>query len=915
MILMSTIWKFAAIGAAMSFVCSFGAKAEELNGRIELDAGWRIISEQDANANGVDMSTKLIGDNGHAITSMPATVLNALSQAGVYKDLYDGDNLTKVEELWQQKWWYQTSLNVPEGHEYYTLIFNGINYRAEVWLNGEPIAGNDEMVGMDRRFEFDVTSLVKPGAENILAVKVTPERRTPGLTLGDGLKKGAGEGVDLTDTWMDWINLKFFGDVKNLSSFIPDKGAGIWRKVYLTYGGEVAIRNPYVEADLQLPDLEAATLTVHSDLVNRASEAVSGVLRGKITREGKPDIELAKDVTLQAGETRAVSISPSDVKELNVKNPDVWWPYTWGEPNLYKLELAFDIAEKASDAASVNFGIRKITQHRDNGKLFPEFSDPSNYYLKVNGRDYLVRGAAYTPDLFFANDPQRDRDIMRYAKDLGINIIRWEGKFADDDMLDLADKEGMPVMQGLMCCGPWELYSHWDASDYKVAFASVTDIINNLRAHPSAFLWSNGSDGLPPENILSKYHAILKERNWQNPVVDTVSARNDDWSGIHMAGPYSWRSPAFFFKGGIIATEGSMAETGNDETIPPFDSLKKFIPEDKLWPINEFWEMRAGSAPGNNTLDSIRAAVDNRYGPSNSAVDFTRKAQLAHYENVRAQFESFGALGFESHKMIIFWMLNNHWPSFFGHLFDYYMKQGGGYFGAKKALQPLGLVFDYYATGDRSEGKVYLVNQSPEDLTNLSVVASLYDIDGKLKHQHNADVASAATASSTVALTLPRYDDLGPVYFIRLQLKNGSSELLAESTYWQASHEDIPVGMDPNAMMDAMVLKQDQWADFTALNSMPQVKLASKVEELDAKGDLRRFQISLENPTEHVAFFVRAELHLDEQSGEILPITYSDNYVTVYPGETLQIEAEVNKSQLQEQAPLIFVEGYNVQAQ
>jgi exo-1,4-beta-D-glucosaminidase len=238
--------------------------------------------------------------------------------------------------------------------------------------------------------------------------------------------------------------------------------------------------------------------------------------------------------------------------------------------------------------------------------------------------------------------------------------------------------------------------------------------IRNLRSHAAAFIWANGSDGLPPDPVLADYHQTLTDLHWQNATVDTVSNYNQAWSGIHMVGPYIWHPPYYWFSEKFGPARGSSAEEGDNEVIPPLDSLQKFIPAEKLWPINDYWYFHSGANDGNNRLASITLAIDKRYGPSSSAAEFTRKAQVAHYENVRAQFETYAASGWENHKMMVYWMLDNHWPSFFGHLFDYYYKQGGGYFGAKKALRPLTAVYDYYATGDRTKANIYLVNQTTQ---------------------------------------------------------------------------------------------------------------------------------------------------------------------------------------------------------
>jgi len=107
-------------------------------------------------------------------------------------------------------------------------------------------------------------------------------------------------------------------------------------------------------------------------------------------------------------------------------------------------------------------------------------------------------------------------------------------------------------------------------------------------------IWASGSDGLPPDQVLNDYHQILREEHWQNAVVDTVSHVNRTWSGIHMAGPYVWRPPYYWFSDQYGPARGSSAEEGDNETIPPLESLKRFIPADKLWPINEYWYFHSG---------------------------------------------------------------------------------------------------------------------------------------------------------------------------------------------------------------------------------------------------------------------------------------------------------------------------------
>ncbi len=870
----------------------------------ELQNGWRMTSAR--NVSGDDsMVSQPSFDASHWYSAQhtPATVLQILQENGVYKDLYFGMNLATPGDLWKQDWWYRTAFIAPSGRDVYTLIFKGINYRADIWLNGHKVANRATIVGMYDEFELNVTEFIVPGGPNILAVKVTPEQSLEGET-----------GVELADSWLDWINWKYLGfqdPKKHIDiSYVPDRNAGIWKRVFLSSTGAVTIRNPYVETDLPLPATNPASLTVYCDLSNATANPVEGTLVGEVSRPGKPSIKFEKNVELLRGQTREIAFTPAEYKQLIVADPDLWWPYQWGEPKLYRLKLEFKVREKdwISDSQTINFGIRKITPGRDTDNSFPEIGEGGNFYLKVNGKDYLIRGGVYSPDLLFRNDPVRDATIMHYAKDLGLNLLRWELKIADDTMIDRADREGMPVMLGFMCCAQWEHWTLWNAEDQRVARASLRARIRELRSHASVVIWASGSDGLPPDPVLNDYHEILKEEHWQNAVVDTVSHVNRAWSGIHMAGPYVWRPPYYWFSDKYGPARGSSAEEGDNETIPPLESLKKFIPADKLWPINENWYFHSGSNEGNSTLDNIQRVIEKRYGASNSAEEFSRKAQLAHYEDVRAQFETY-ATHWANRKMMIHWMMNNPWPSLFGHLFDDYFKQGGGYFGAKKGLRPVNVVWDYYAGGDRSKAKVYVVNQTAEALSGLKVAVEFFDLDGTRKYFTEISGFNAGANTSGEAMTVPRVPNIAATYLVRAVLANTSGKVLAENVCW-GSKTDDDLGDAKNDEQFATRLAT--WADMSALNTMPRSELNVTTQAgASSAGGERVVTISMANPGNRIAFFVRAEVTQGNDGLEILPITYDDNYITVFPHETRTIVATFNIP-APGASPAVRVEGYNV---
>lgn len=366
--------------------------------------------------------------------------------------------------------------------------------------------------------------------------------------------------------------------------------------------------------------------------------------------------------------------------------------------------------------------------------------------------------------------------------------------------------------------------------------------------------------------------------------------------------------PYYWFSAKYGPARGSSAEEGDNETILPLDSLKKFIPGDKLWPPNDIWFFHAGSNVGNSTLANITRALDRRYGRSNSAEEFAKKAQLAHYEDVRAQFETY-ATHWSNRKMLMHWMMNSSWPSFFGHLYDYYFKQGGGYFGAKKALQPRSVVWDYYATGNRSTAHLYAVNLTSEPLHG-KVSISLYNLDGSRKYT-NSTVADVPPDSSKDVLSIPRMQGLSPTYFVRCQLADTDGTLLAENVYWESTTED-DLGSPSNDTQFTTNLSQ--WADLTALNHMApvQVKVGGS---LASNGEERTATTTLTNNSNNIAFFVRVEVTRGSGGDEVLPITYDDNYISLFPHQSRTITGKMQAFALAGKSPALRVEGYNVPRQ
>lgn len=853
---------------------------------LELSNNWTLSEAETVKADGDALSSPdYYSAAEYRIRRMPATVLEILRENGVYRDLYVGKNLRDhvPQDLYRHDWWYRTQFTAPAGRQTYLLEFPGINYRGDIWLNGRRVAGGDQVVGMYAAHRFDVTPLIRAGQPNVLAVKVTPERALQDI-----------DGVELADSWNDWINWDYLGlpspdrdPDRRGTSFVPDRNAGIWKPVYLHALGGVGIGSATVNSELPLPRTDSARITIRADVHNYTTGRARGVLRATITRPDQSSVYAEQAVALAPGEDRQLTLAPESFPQLSFQHPDLWWPYTMGRPNLHGLRLEFRVDNRPSDAKELRFGIRTVTQHRAEGIS----GDGGDFFLEVNGKNFPIRGAAYTPDLLFRYDPDRETAILRYAKDIGLNMLRLEGKLASEHLVEEADEMGIPLMAGWMCCNQWEKWEQWDAEDDRVAMASLRSQIQVLRPHASVFIWANGSDGLPPPAIRARYRSILDELHWQNATVDTASLQTRDgdgiaqWDGIDMAGPYTWRPPTYWFSHRYGATWGASAEQGSNEQIPPYASLRKFIPPDRLWPINDTWYFHAGGQPKNAALLSAQRSIGMRYGPSDNAEIFAAKAQLAQYEAARAQFEAFAAAGWDSHKMTIYWMLNSHWPSFFGQLFDYYLRPGGAYFGAKKGLRRLSVVFDSYAGGTGSPGRVSVVNQTQHQEHDLRARVRVYDLQGTLQADQTSRRVDLSAGDAVEAMTLPHGIARTPVFFVRCQLTRGSGEVLAENVYWQSQQPDDVGDPDNDRAFDST---QASWADMTALHSMPPVPLDVTAHATDGHVVIR-----LRNPTDKVAFFERAEIVSLRDGDEILPVEYDDNYLTVFPGETAEIRGTV----------------------
>jgi len=825
-----------------------------------LSDGWMMQSSSNSGDNGQSISRAGYAAKNWYPVSVPCTVLAGLVANGEYPDIFVGENLNKVPaHRFDASWWYRREFSLPTNVSQAWLYFKGINYRANLWVNGKQIGTSDRIVGTYRDFEFNITSALDSGGNNAVAVEVFPPDPNR----------------DLSITFVDWAPAP------------PDRNVGLWQDVLLRTSGPVAIGNSFVDADLDLPALDTARMTVMADLVNATDQQISGALSGKIG-----DIGFSQDLTLAPHETRTVTFSPESFSQLIFNNPRLWWPWQLGQPQMYRLDLSFTVGGQISDQASSNFGIRKVTSRLQNGHCL----------FTVNGVDMLILGGGYAPDLLQRRAGQENH--IRYVRDMNLNTVRLEGKLEDDAFYDLCDRHGVLVMAGWCCCSPWEEWKKWKDEQHTVARESLRYQIRRARTHPSMLVWLNGSDNHPPAEIEKEYLGIEKELRFPCPTLSSATAKATPISGetgVKMEGPYQWEPPIFWTTdkktGGAF---GFNTEVGPGPIPPPLESLGKMLPPDHRWPIDQVWNFHCGRESFGN-MNIFIQALEARFGKPRGIADFAYKSQAQAYETIRAMYEAFRRNKFDATGEIQ-WMLNNAWPSMIWHLYDYYLRPGAAYFATKLACEPVHLLYSY------DNHSIVVVNDSSKAAENLIATARVYDIDANLVHQDSAPCAAAAN-SSKVVLTVPQLAGISTTYFLRLTLQNADRSINAVNSYWLSTKPDVlgENGGDQSWNMTPCV----SFADYTALEKLAAVNLTLENFAVASSGDEQLAQVKVTNASAAIALLVRLKLSKGQGGEEVLPIRWGDNYFMLLPGESRNVEARYFSSDLGNASPSVSVDCFN----
>lgn len=852
-----TFFRWAAGLAIAAALCpSVLAKTVE-PGDMVISSGWQLQDVGKAPQPGEKISSLAFRPKGWYAATVPGTVLTSLVNDGVYPEPLYGENNRpdKIpDSLCRTSYWYRTVFTVPKTYrgDDIWLNFDGINYTADVWVNGRQVGS---MKGAFTRGKFDISSLAQPGKRVAVAVLITPQPH-PGVphehTIANGM--GANGGITAIDgpTFLctmgwDWIPA------------IRDRDSGIWQKVYLSAKGPVLLQNPLVTTDLPLPDTSSADIGIRVTVRNLSADPQEGVLRGRFG-----DVSFEQPIDLFPDGEKVLLLDPTTIPALHMKNPKLWWPNGYGPQNLYTLQLRFEIGGKLSDSQDVNFGVRKLTY---------SVPDSQNLTISVNGVRVFCKGGDWGLDEAMKRIPRERLEAqIRMHQLANYTIIRnWVGQSTSEDFYDMCDKYGILLWDEFFQPNPSDGPNPTDIETY---IANVREKILRFRNHPSIAVWCARNEGFPPKQIddcLRTLMAQLEPTRLYQP--SSTSGR-----GVNSGGPYgSGHPPRSYYDFG----EAFKTEIGS-ASIPTLESIHGMMPQKDWESINDDWaehDLARGASGG----PQIHDVIDKRYGKIVNLADFVRKAQLLNYETFRAIYEGREAKMFNPATGVIIWMSNPAQPSFVWQIYHHDLEPNAALFAAREACEPVHIMMN------EKTGNLMVINNHPEALTDAKAHVAIYNMDGSTASQNDVDVKAAPSAATDLGpVSLP--GNLSSVYFVKLELRDSAGKLISDNFYWHSSS-------DPDNLQD--------------LDKLPTVTLDATATRRDAD-DKCLLDVTLHNPTSQIAVMAHLQLRRQHSGERVLPVYYADNYVSLTPNETKTITVEAAKADLKGESPLIVVDGWNI---
>jgi exo-1,4-beta-D-glucosaminidase len=850
---------------------------------VPLREGWQIQSSAKVRAAGETVSSAGFQPAGWYRANVPTTVLAALVENKVYPDPYFGLNLKAVagfkEGRWlvmpadspfRSPWWYRREFTVPAElrDRILTLHMDGINYQANVWLNGKRIADSETCKGAFRRFAWPVNQYLNAGGRNILAIEV--------IAPGQGPDKAyRTKQIEATTGWDDH------------NPQPPDLNMGIWRDVYLRATGPVSLHNPYISSKLDVPGLGEAHVTVSVEVRNEEDRSVSGELSGEIE-----SIRFSQPVQLQPRETKVVQFTPDRFRQLNIARPRVWWPVGLGKPELYQAVLSFRAADRISDSLDVRFGVREATT-KINEEGWREYW--------INGRRVLIRGGAWmTSDILLRLTLKRYGALIRYAKEAGLNMLRSEGFSIreTEEFYDLCDRYGVMVTQ--------QIFGR-SIPDEALAVECAKDMMLRIRNHPSLVHFLGHDETYPTASLDKAYRELIAkyipDRTYQ-PHSGAFDVKERFQTGGTRTGTrelWTYATPAHYYLKKDDGAWGFAQSGGIGGVISPYESMRRMMRKEDLWPpFTPAWSFHT-VIQGGSYFDAMLKAMDARYGSSSGIEEFCRKGQALNYESARGMFEAYGRNKYSA-TGITTWKYDAAWPaSPTWQYIDWYLMAGGAYYGAKKACEPLHVQYSY---DDKS---VWVVNNQPVAHKGLKVTARILDLAAKERVSKTATV-DVGVDGKTSAFAVSWPDDITKTFFVLLNLQDATGKVISDNRYWLSTAPDIPG--KPVEGLGRFQANHRSLADFTGLRELKPVNVRAGA-RFEQKGAETVGYVEVTNSGDQVAFLIRLGVTKGQGGDEVTPAYWEDNYLMLAPHETRRVTVRSETSDLEGKKPTLMIDWWN----
>jgi len=850
---------------------------------------WKMIKAGDVTDSGEKISLSGYPTRSWMSAIVPGTVLNSLVYNQEYPEPYYGVNnkieskmIPDISETGRDfyTYWFRTEFTVPKFFKgkIVWLQLDGINYRAEVWVNGNLLS---TIKGMFMQDYIDVTDFVKIGGDNALAIKVYPVD-VPGSTkpkfwgAAGEFRNGGNGDIGLNTTMLMTVGWDF-----TFMDGIRDRNTGIWRNISLYATGKVALRHPFVKSELRKPGYDRARELVSVEVINPtiSSGGLNCTVRGEIVGE---NIIFEKKIKVLRGEEKVVSFSPEEFPELVIDSPRLWWPVNKGPQNLYELKLTVLIDGVACDSVKTKFGIREITSDINT-------PDKSRVFY-INGKRLFIRGANWIPEAMLRTSDERTYAELRYTRQSGINLLRiWGGGIAESDyFFQLCDELGILVWQEFWLTGDTR-HPH-DKGNY---LANVASTVKGIRNHPSLAYYVASNESSEVTGTRELLNELDGTRGYQ---------MQSECAGIHDGSPYKQVNPMQHYEN-TASSRGSRVDGFNPEygapTLPTVEMLREMMDEKDLWPINKkVWDYLDGN--GFHLMTTLYTALVNNYGKSSSIEEFAQKGQLVGAINSKSIWEvwNYNKLDYGDRfcSGVLFWYHNCSMRQVCSRMWDWSLEPTASLYYTANSLEPLHAQFDYL------KNTVSVVNDFYHPFNNYKVIARVYDINSRKVFEKSAfvDLPEDGVANDVLTIRFPK--NISQVHFIKLLLRDDVGREVSSNFYWRSNDKyegkETLTGPATSGFKDLSKLKAAR------------VELAYKVRQADSRYFV---DIMLKNTSDGIAFFNQLQF-LNSKMSPIRPSFYSDNFFSLIPGEKKMVTIETAENKLNE-GGILVLKGWNIDTQ